>query len=58
MAGEYAVTPTLTAFARIDNLADRRYEDPTGFQRPGVGAFGGVRVALGGDGQEARAAGR
>ena len=49
MAGEYALTKNLTAFARIDNLADRRYEDPTGFQRPGIGAFGGVRVSLAGD---------
>ena len=49
VAGEYALNKTLTAFARIDNLADRRYEDPNGFQRPGIGAFGGVRVGLGGD---------
>ena len=49
VAGEYALNKTVTAFARIDNLADRRYEDPTGFQRPGIGAFGGVRVGLGGD---------
>ncbi len=48
VAGEYALTKSLTAFARIDNLADRRYEDPTGFQRPGIGAFGGVRVSLAG----------
>ena len=46
VAGEYALSKSLTAFARIDNLADRRYEDPTGFQRPGIGAFGGVRVSL------------
>ncbi len=49
VAGEYALTKTLTTFARIDNLADRRYEDPTGFQRPGIGAFGGIRIGLGGD---------
>jgi vitamin B12 transporter len=48
VAGEYAVTKTLTAFARIDNLADRRYEDPTGFQRPGIGAFGGLKLSVGG----------
>jgi vitamin B12 transporter len=49
VAGEYALNKSLTAFARIDNLADRRYEDPTGFQRPGIGAFGGIRLGLGGD---------
>ena len=48
VAGEYAVTKSLTLFARIDNLTDRRYEDPTGFQRPGIGVFGGVRRELGG----------
>jgi vitamin B12 transporter len=48
VAGEYAVTKILTVFARIDNLADRKYEDPVGFQRPGIGAFGGVRASLGG----------
>ena len=48
VAGEYALTKSLTAFARIDNLADRRYENPTGFQRPGIGAFGGLRASLGG----------
>lgn len=31
--------------ARIDNLLDRRYEDPTGFQRPGFGIFAGLKVA-------------
>jgi len=36
----------LTAFARVDNLFDRRYEDPTGFQRPGLGVFVGLRVTF------------
>jgi vitamin B12 transporter len=35
-------------FARINNLLDRRYEDPVGFQRPGSGAFAGARVNWGG----------
>ncbi len=48
VAGEYKLTDTLAVFARIDNLTDRRYEDPTGFQRPGFGAFGGLRVSLAG----------
>jgi hypothetical protein len=27
-------------------LLDRRYENPVGFDKPGIGAYGGVRVAL------------
>ncbi|HEV2045650.1 MAG TPA: TonB-dependent receptor, partial [Chthoniobacterales bacterium] len=46
VAAEYAVGKGVTLFARADNLFDRRYEDPTGFQRPGFGFFAGVRVSL------------
>jgi len=45
VAADYAVSKDVTIFARADNLFDRRYEDPTGFQRPGFGFFAGVRVA-------------
>jgi vitamin B12 transporter len=45
VAAEYAVGKGSTIFARADNLFDRHYEDPTGFQRPGFGFFAGVRVA-------------
>jgi vitamin B12 transporter len=45
LAGNYVVNDNLTAFARIDNLFDKRYEDPNGFLRPGVGVFGGLRFA-------------
>ena len=48
VAGEYALTKRLAVFGRIDNLLDRRYEDPTGFQRPGLGAFAGLKARLGG----------
>jgi vitamin B12 transporter len=46
VAAEYDVGKGVTLFARADNLFDRRYEDPTGFQRPGFGFFAGVRVSL------------
>ena len=45
IAASYMVTNTVTAFARIDNLFDKRYENPTGFERPGFGAYAGIRVA-------------
>ena len=48
LAADYDLGRGISVFARIDNLLDRRYENPTGFQRPGFGAFAGLRVAFGG----------
>ena len=45
VAANYTVNQHATAFVRIDNLFDERYQDPTGFLRPGIGAFGGIRLA-------------
>ena len=44
IAANYAVNKNVTAFARADNLTNHYYENPTGFARPGLGVFGGVRV--------------
>ncbi len=33
-------------FGRIDNLLDRRYQNPVGFLQPGLGVFAGVRTRL------------
>ena len=46
LAGSYDLSQGLSAYARIDNLFDRRYQDPVGFLRPGFGIFAGLRVAL------------
>jgi len=46
VAASYVLSRNLTLFARIDNLFDRRYEDPLGFDRPGFGVFAGVRATL------------
>ena len=46
VAANYVLTRNLTFFARIDNLFDRRYEDPVGFDRPGFGVFAGVKATL------------
>lgn len=46
LAGSYQLGRGLTAFARIDNLFDRRYQNPTGFLRPGLSAFAGVKLAF------------
>ena len=44
LAADYDLGKGVTLFARIDNLFDERYENPTGFQRPGFGVFAGIRV--------------
>lgn len=46
LAASYKLDARYTVFARVDNLFDRRYENPTGFLGPGLAAYGGVRVAL------------
>ena len=46
LIGSYDLGDGVSAYARIDNLFDRRYQDPTGFLRPGLGVFAGVRLAL------------
>ncbi len=47
LAADYDLGKGVTLFARIDNVFDERYENPTGFQRPGFGVFAGVRVDFG-----------
>jgi vitamin B12 transporter len=34
----------VTVYGRIANIADERYENPTGFLHPGRGVFAGVRA--------------
>jgi vitamin B12 transporter len=46
IAGSYDLGHGVTAFARIDNLTDRRYQNPIGFLHQRLGVFGGVRVAI------------
>jgi vitamin B12 transporter len=50
-AARYDLGGGVALFGRIDNLLDRRYEDPVGFQRPGLGVFAGIRVSFGGTDQ-------
>jgi vitamin B12 transporter len=44
LASSYQVNDAMTLFARVDNLFDVQYQDPTGFMRPGLGVFGGVKL--------------
>ena len=44
VAANYAIDKHATVFGRIDNLFDKRYQNPTGFLRPGIGVFAGLRL--------------
>jgi vitamin B12 transporter len=44
IAGNYKVDDRVTVFGRIDNFLNRHYESPVGFDQPGFGAYGGIRV--------------
>jgi vitamin B12 transporter len=44
LAAEYQVTKCVTLLTRATNLFDEHYQDPTGFDRPGFGIYGGIRV--------------
>jgi vitamin B12 transporter len=46
VAASYVLGGGLSAFARIDNLFNEQYQDPTGFLRPGFAAYAGMKVAL------------
>ena len=46
VSGGYDLGHGVSLFARIDNLLDHHYENPVGFDKPGIGAYGGVRLAL------------
>ncbi|WP_410051541.1 TonB-dependent receptor domain-containing protein [Bradyrhizobium sp. SZCCHNR1085] len=45
LRGDYALSDQVKLFARVDNLFNRHYQNPTGFLAPGLGVFGGIRVA-------------
>ena len=44
LAADYRLNEYAKVFARIDNLFDERYENPTGFLRPGFAVYGGMRL--------------
>jgi len=44
IAGNYVVNKNVTVFARADNLFNEQYQNPYGFQRPGLGVYAGLRV--------------
>jgi vitamin B12 transporter len=47
LAAEYKLDQRVTVFGRVDNLLNRHYESPVGFDQTGIGVYGGIRVATG-----------
>jgi vitamin B12 transporter len=45
VAADYAVSDQLKIFGRVDNLFNVHYQNPTGFLQPGLGVYGGIRLA-------------
>ncbi len=46
LAANYRLTETWSLFGRIENATDTDYQSPDGFLRPGIGAYGGIKVNL------------
>ena len=46
LATDYAINQNAKVFGRIDNLFDHGYQNPVGFERPGLGAFAGIRGTM------------
>ena len=46
VAANYDINSKLALLARVSNLFNRRFENPIGFQQPGVGAYAGIKLRL------------
>ena len=44
VAADYKINNHVTLTGRVDNLFDKDYEEPNGFQRPGLGAYAGIKL--------------
>jgi vitamin B12 transporter len=44
--GSYQLTKSVQMFARVENLLNEHYQDISGFLRPGLGVFAGLRVSF------------
>ena len=44
LSGTYRVGRHVEFFGRLENLFDRDYEEPDGFQQPGIGGYAGIRA--------------
>jgi vitamin B12 transporter len=46
LAASYAISRSFAVFGRVDNLFDRRFQNPVGFLQPGIAVFAGIRAKL------------
>jgi len=46
LAASYDFSAKLNLFLRVNNLFDRRFENPAGFLQPRLGAFAGIKIEL------------
>jgi vitamin B12 transporter len=46
LAASFAIDKHFTVFGRVDNLFDRHFQSPVGFQQPTLGAFAGIHAQL------------
>jgi len=46
LAASYRLSVTWSLFGRIENATDTHYQSPDGLLRPGIGAYGGIKVNL------------
>ncbi|MEX0590422.1 MAG: TonB-dependent receptor [Xanthobacteraceae bacterium] len=44
LAADYRVSPNVTVFGRIDNVLDKHFQSPLGFEHTGIGFFAGIRA--------------
>jgi len=44
LTADYDVRDNVTLYGRIDNLLDRHYQNPVGFDQPGLGAYAGIKT--------------
>ncbi len=45
VAASYRLNDKWSLFGRIENATDTDYQSPDGFLRPGIGAYGGIKVS-------------
>ncbi len=46
ISGQYQLTEKLTAFARVENAFNAKYQDVFGYRTAGLGAYGGLKLRL------------
>lgn len=48
ISAAYRINDRVELFGRVENVLDEDYQDVYGFSNPGIGAFAGVKIRLGG----------